>query len=319
MVSVVIPVYNEEKYIDRCLTSLLAQTYSLEKTEWLLVDGGSSDNTEAHIRSYADRANVRILHNEKRLVTYALNLGIGEAVGNYIIRMDAHASYAPDYIEKCVYCLEHVDADNVGGIAETVGEGFVGEANAEILSSKFGVGNSDFRTKVESGYTDTVPFGAFRREIFSRIGLFDPDLPRSEDNDFNSRIRTAGGKVYLSADIRFTYYCRSTVRGLLDQGIQNGNALFLTLRKNPSAMSLRHYIPFLFVFSLVALPLLSLVHGIFAWLFAAEGTLYLLLDIVFSLSSGRRMFFFYKIWMYPLFHICYGIGSILGAFGIRLY
>lgn len=318
-VSVVMPVYNEEKHIDRCLRSLLMQTYPLERTEWLLVDGGSTDGTVERIRQYANKVNVRLLHNEKRLVTYALNIGIGEAVGDYIIRMDAHAEYAADYIERCVDCLMRVDADNVGGLAETVGEGYIGSANAELLSSKFGVGNSGFRTNAESGYTDTVPFGAFRREIFERVGLFDPELPRSEDNDFNSRIRASGGKVYLSTDIHFIYYCRSTVRGLLDQGIKNGNALFLTLRKNPSAMSLRHYVPFLFVLSLIALPLLSLWAPIFGWMLLAEVLLYLSLDMYFSLFKGSREYFFYKFLMYPLFHICYGIGSLLGAFGIKLY
>ncbi len=112
------------------------------------------------------------------------------------------------------------------------------------LSSRSGVGNSNFRTSDKSDYTDTVPFGAFKREVFDKIGVFDVDLPRSEDNDFNSRIRKNGGKVYMACDIKFKYYCRDTVLGLLGQAIKNGNALFLTIRKNPSAMSLRHYIPF---------------------------------------------------------------------------
>jgi glycosyltransferase involved in cell wall biosynthesis len=212
LVSIIIPVYNETAYIDRCLASLMKQTYSKKGMELLLIDGMSTDDTVAKIKLYCDDANIRILKNEKRLVTYALNIGIQNARGRYIIRMDAHSEYATDYVEKCVYYLENTDADNVGGVAITKGDGFFGEANAEILSSKFGVGNSCFRTESKSGYVDTVPFGAFRREIFDKIGVFNTALPRSEDNDFNSRIRAIGGKVYLSSDIHFTYYCRDTVK-----------------------------------------------------------------------------------------------------------
>jgi glycosyltransferase involved in cell wall biosynthesis len=317
-VSVIIPVYNESRYIDRCLSSLKMQTYPRDRIEFLLIDGGSADDTVKKIKAHTADINIRLLHNEKRLVTYALNIGIKNSTGRYIIRMDAHAEYAENYIEKCVYYLENTDADNVGGVATTLGEGFAGIANAEILSSKFGVGNSRFRTETESGYVDTVPFGAFRIEIFTKIGLFDPELPRSEDNDFNSRIRKSGGKVYLSSDIRFKYYCRNTVGGLLSQALKNGNALFLTFRKNPKAMSLRHYIPFTFAMSLIFLPVLSVFISFFRWIFLAESVLYMFLDVFFSLK-GRPEFVFYKIIMFPVFHISYGIGSILGLLKIRLY
>ena len=317
--SVIMPVYNESKYIDKCLSSLLKQTFSLDKTEWLLIDGISTDDTVSKIERYSAFANLRILKNQKRIVTYALNIGIENAVGKYIIRMDAHAEYPEDYIEKCVYYLETTDADNVGGIAITKGEGYIGEANAEILSSKFGVGNSNFRTECKSGYVDTVPFGAFRRELFDKIGMFDPELPRSEDNDFNSRIRASDGKVYLSSDIRFTYYCRNTFKGLLSQGIKNGNALFMTFKKNSKAMSVRHYVPFLFVLSLIILPIISLFLPL-AWCFLiVECSAYMCLNIFFSLFYGRKKFFVYKFVMYPLFHISYGIGSILGLLNIKLY
>ena len=318
-VSIIIPVYNESKYIIRCLDSVKRQTVPAENTELLIIDGNSTDDTVSKIRNYTGIDNLRILINEKRLVTYALNIGIDNARGEYVIRMDAHAEYADDYVEKCVYYLEHTDADNVGGTAETRGISFAGQANAELLSSKFGVGNSNFRTGGKSGYVDTVPFGAFRRTVFSKIGYFDPELPRSEDNDYNSRIRAAGGKVYLASDIHFTYYCRDTAGGLLDQGIKNGNALFLTLRKNPRAMSLRHYIPFLFVLSHIVMPVLCAFFHPAVWLYAAEWIAYLLLDAIFSLSRGSLKRSLYKFVMYPLFHISYGIGSLIGMFGIKLY
>lgn len=317
-VSVVMPVYNEEKYIERCLKSLYIQTYPKESIEWLFIDGCSKDKTIEKINQF-NFLNCHILKNEKRIVTYALNIGIDHSIGKFIIRMDAHAEYAADYIEKCVFYLKKIDAENVGGIAITKGNGFIGQANSEILSSKFGVGNSNFRLGNKSGYVDTVPFGAFKREVFERIGKFDIDLPRSEDNDFNSRIRTSGGKVFLASDISFTYYCRDTVKGLLGQALKNGDALFLTIRKNPKAMSLRHYIPFLFVLSLIVVPIISLFIPLFWWCLIAESGLYLMLDLFFSFCKGKKRFALYKLVMYPLFHIAYGIGSIIGMCNVKMY
>lgn len=320
-VSVVMPIYNEEKYIEQCLKSLLEQDYPFEQMEWLFVDGMSQDSTVAIIGRYKKDYPklITILTNPKRSAPNAMNLGIENSKGKYVIRMDAHAVYASDYISKCVYYLEHTDADNVGGVAETKGRGFIGAANAEILSSKFGVGNSKFRTTNEDGYVDTAPFGAFKREIFDRVGMFDPDLPRSEDNDLNARIRSAGGKVYMSSKIRFTYYCRDSLGGLLNQGIKNGNALFLTIRKNPKAMSARHYVPFCFTLSLILLPILAVFLPFFRYLFFAEIAAYVLLDAAFCLFFGVKKYFLYKFIAYPLFHLAYGIGSAIGMVGKKLY
>ncbi len=319
LVSVIIPVYNEEKYISKCLMSLENQTFSMDKAEILLIDGGSKDNTIGVIETFKDKLPVKVLKNDKKIVTYALNIGIDNALGKYVIRMDAHSEYDNTYIEKCIHYLETTGADNVGGIAITKGIGTIGSANAEVLSSTFGVGNSQFRVGDKSDFVDTVPFGSFRREIFDKIGKFNVELPRSEDNDFNSRIRAAGGKVFLASDIKFTYYCRNTLKGLLDQAIKNGNALFLTLKHNPSAMSIRHYIPFLFVMSIIGLSAMSLFSKWFLWLLVIEMALYLSLDIIFSLKSDKFTKVLYKFIAFPLLHISYGVGSFLGMLNIKLY
>lgn len=318
-VSVIMPTYNEEKNIAECLDSLVKQTFCMKKVDFIVVDGLSKDGTLSIVNKYKDDFNIRIFFNEKRKAPYALNIGIDNAIGDYIIRMDAHSVYAPDYIEKCVYYLDTMDADNVGGVAITKGKGFWGEINADILSSKFGVGGSKFRTNGESGYVDTVPFGAFKRTVFEKLGKFNPDLPRSEDNDMNSRIRESGGKVYLASDIKFIYYCRDTVYGLLGQAIKNGNALFFTLKYNKRAMSMRHFIPFFFTISLLLLIPLSFVFRLCAYFLALEACAYLLLDIFFSLCEGRKKYFVFKFLLYPVFHFTYGLGSILSLIGIKLY
>lgn len=320
-VSVIIPLYNEEKYIVNCLESLKNQTFPLKKMEWILVDGQSTDKTVDLIKQYIaqNECPIILLNNVKRKTPYALNMAIKQSRGRYIIRLDAHASFYPDYIEKCVYYLETTDADNVGGIAETTSKRMKGKAISEMLSTKFGVGGSDFRVGEGNKYVDTVPFGAFRKEVFDRVGLFNTKLLRSEDNDMNARIREAGGKIWLAEDIRFRYYCRDTVGGILKMALLNGNALFHTLRENPKAMSFRHFIPFVFLMSLILMPILAMISPFLKWMFIFELVLYFTLDAYFSFVKMRAKFGVITFWLYPAFHIVYGIGSSLGLFGITLY
>lgn len=316
-VSVIIPVYNEEKYIEKCLGSLIKQTYPRERMEWIIVDGNSSDCTVEIIESFAYQYPIKLLINPERKTPISMNIGIKASSGNYIIRFDAHTQFPENYIEKCIHALENTDADNVGGYVDTKAEGRVGEAIASVLSSKFGVGGSSFRTEKKSGCVDTVPFGAFRREVFERVGLFNEKLLRSEDNDMNARIRAAGGKIYLDTDIHSIYYCRDSVSGLLKMAVQNGNALFRTFRENPRAMSIRHFVPFAFLVSLIAMPLLSLTHPAFRWLFVTEIVAYSMIDIYFSIGDRKNAVI--TFWLYPLFHIFYGVGSLVGLFGIEMY
>lgn len=318
-VSVIIPVYNEEKYIKRCLDSLIAQTYPREKMEWIIIDGNSSDRTVEIIEGFADRYPIRLLINQARKTPISMNMGIKASSGNYIVRFDAHTQFPEDYIDKCIHALENIDADNVGGYVDTKAEGRVGGAIASVLSSKFGVGDSNFRTERKSGYVDTVPFGAFKSSVFDRIGFFNEKLLRSEDNDINARIRESGGKIYLDTNIHSTYFCRDSIPGVLKMALQNGNALFRTLRENPKAMSTRHFIPFGFLVSIVLLPLLGLFIPAFMWIFIIEMISYGLLDLYFSLLNGNAKYSTITLWLYPLFHVFYGIGSLLGLMGIDFY
>lgn len=315
--SVIMPVYNEEKYIVKCIESLLLQDYPKENMEWIFVDGGSSDRTEELLKEYQLKypSLIKIFQNPNKIVPYAMNIGIAASCGKYIVRLDAHADYATDYISKCVYYLENTDAENVGGLAETKSKGFVGNAIAKMLSSKFGVGNSQFRTNGESGYVDTVPFGAFKREVFSKYGGYDERLVRNQDNEMNYRIRKNGGKIYLSEDIKLSYYCRDSVKGISKMARMNGMWNVITMRLCPGSMGIRHFIPLAFVVSVFGLLVCSFFHWIFAALLGAEILLYSFLDIIFSAkkAEGLKEFLFLLI-LFPIFHICYGWGSILGIF-----
>lgn len=315
IVSVVMPVYNEEKYIEKCVQSLLEQDYPVDNMEWLFVDGMSTDKTVEILNKYHDRYPelVKVVNNPHRVVTYALNIGIEASVGKYIVRLDAHSDYAKDYISKCVYYLDTTDADNVGGVAETKASGFVGNAIAKMLSSKFGVGNSQFRTNGKDGYVDTVPFGAFRRSVFEKLGLFDERLIRSEDNEINYRIRKNGGKVYMNGDIKLTYYCRDTVKEILKMAFRNGLWTIITMKVCPGTMGLRHFIPFAFVMSIIGLVSLSFVHIAFLWMLVAELVLYFGLGIYSAVEQTKDIKeILFMLMLYPMFHISYGIGSLCG-------
>lgn len=317
-VTVIVPVLNEEKYIRKCIESLISQSYPREKMEYLFIDGGSTDATLNICKEYQTSIPLKILHNEKRKTTYALNMGIEKALGEYIIRLDAHAEYSQDYIEKCVYWLKKTGADNVGGVATTKSSGYIGDAIATMLSSRFGVGNSSFRVDEKSGYVDTVPFGAFRKGVFDEVGLFNHDLPRSEDNDLNARIKAHGGKIWLSDEIKFTYYCRDNVLDILKMGLKNGNALFQTLKVNPKAMQLRHYVPFLFFASLIILPIGICFNKFAKILLEIELGLYFMLDLLYSFKGKNWKYGIVTVWLYPLFHWVYGLGSFLSFIGINI-
>lgn len=315
IVSVVMPVYNEEKYMEKCMDSLLMQDYPIENMEWIFIDGGSKDKTVEILEGYREKYPklIKIFNNPDKIVSYAMNIGIEVSCGKYIVRLDAHADYAMDYISKCVYYLENTDAENVGGIAETKADGFMGNAIAKMLSSKFGVGNSQFRTNGESGYVDTVPFGAFRREVFEKYGGYDVRLVRNQDNEMNFRIRKNGGKIYLANDIQFSYYCRDSIKGISDMARKNGMWNIITMKLCPGSMGWRHFIPFLFVTSVLGLGILGLLHFAFWMLLSLELTLYFLLDVLFSARQATTVKeFLALVILFPIFHVAYGVGSMIG-------
>lgn len=315
IVSIVMPIYNEEKYIENCIESLLKQDYPLDLMEWIFVDGSSNDTTCDLIEDYIVKYPklIKLLNNPNKTVPYAMNIGIKAAKGKYIIRLDAHAEYDNDYISKCVHYLDVTDADNVGGIAETKSRGFVGNCIAKMLSSKFGVGNSQFRTNGKSGYVDTVPFGAFRKEVFERLGGYDERLTRNQDNEMNYRIRKNGGKIYLADDIHFSYYCRDSIKGITDMAVKNGMWNVITMKLCPGTMGMRHFVPLAFLLSLILLPILSMLVKPLIYFWGVEIALYIVLDFCFSLkaSENTKTLLFLMI-LFPIFHITYGLGSVKG-------
>ncbi|MBO7446690.1 MAG: glycosyltransferase family 2 protein [Bacteroidales bacterium] len=320
MLSVICPIYNEEKYIAACIESIMAQDYPKEDLEVLLVDGMSSDRTREIIRDHMSRyPNLRLLDNPDRTAPWAMNRGIAEARGEIIMRLDAHASYPTNYFSTLVRRLHELGADNVGAVCQTDVLHKTPKALAirEVLSNRFGVGNALFRTGIkEVQEVDTVPFGCWKREVFDKYGMYDTRLTRNQDIELNKRIIRGGGHIYLIPDTYCTYYARETFDKLFRNNYSNGkwNILTVYYTKEMNALSPRHFIPLLFLLSL----LLPLIAGFFwhpLWLIGAASLLaYLTLISIVSirLSRTKGLSFIRLVESFFILHLSYGLGSLAG-------
>ncbi len=272
--SVIVPIRNEEKYIGACLKSLLQQSLPGDSYEIIVVDGRSSDRSKEIVEEIQrDFLNVRCLDNPAAIAPVAMNIGIRSASGRIIIRADGHNFYPATYIENCIKYLDQTGAENVGGPWLTVpaDQTFGARLVAAILSNPFGVGGSRFRTSQADGFVETVPFGAFRRELFDRIGLYNEKLVRNQDNELNARIIAAGGKIYQTSALQTEYHPVASFSELLRQIFKTSQWHVFSIRENKRSMGFRHLAPAAFVLVLVALLSLSLLGPSSpAWLILAR-------------------------------------------------
>lgn len=262
-VTVVVPCRNERLYIVPCLDSIRAQDYPRERVaQVLVVDGQSDDGTREIIAGYAENHPVvRVLDNPRRIPAAALNIGIREATGDVVVRMDVHATYPRTYVSQLVEALEIHNADNVGGVIVTVpaDDSATARAIAASLSHPFGVGDSYFRIGTgEPRWVDTIAWFCCRRDVFDRVGGFDEDLARAEDCEFNFRLRRKGGRVLLVPGVTAQYYARRTLGQLSRMLYQYGYFKAVVTRKLGRILSLRQLVPSAFVVALVGCGLLGL-------------------------------------------------------------
>jgi succinoglycan biosynthesis protein ExoA len=259
-VSVVLPVRNEGDHIESCLERLLAQDYPQDRFEILVVDGRSDDDTREvveRVRTRHPAAALRLLDNPQRTVPPALNIGIRAARGEIIVRMDGHSVPASNYLSACVANLLSSGAAKVGGLVESKGGTPFGEAVALATGHPFGAGDARYRIGGSPTDVDTVPFGAFRRATFERVGLFDESLVRNEDYEFNVRLRAAGERVFFDPAIRVEYTPRGSVGALASQYFQYGWWKVETVRRHPRSLRWRQAVPPAFLVFLVAALLVA--------------------------------------------------------------
>ena len=312
-VSIVIPCRNEEKYIGKCLDSILNSDYDKSLLEVFVCDGMSEDKTESTILLYSQYSFIKLLKNKHKTTPYALNLGINNSSGDVIMILGAHAELSSDYISQCIATF-HLDEKIgcVGGLLQTISEDEQTKSIAKAMSSSFGVGNAYFRTGAKEGYVDTVAFGAYKKEVFNTAGLFDESLTRNQDDEFNYRITKAGYKIYLNPSIKATYYSRSSLSKLFGQYFQYGYWKVFVNKKHHAITTFRQMIPAIFVIFFLTGSILAFISIFFLFAFLSIFFLYLLLACIAAAKAKNIKDFFMMLFAIFILHFSYGIGYIEG-------
>lgn len=325
MISVICPIFNEEKYIAKCIESILQQDYPQADMEILFVDGMSNDHTRDIVSQYSTKHNnIKLLNNPHRTVPYAMNIGIRASQGDFLIRLDGHVKYPANYISVLVHNIKNLPgAENVGGVCITLpcNDTNISHAIAIALSTSFGMGPSSFRVGGKNiCKVDTVPFGCFKASLFKRIGLYDEELTRNQDDELNGRIIKNGGTIYLIPDIKITYFSRDKVYKARRMFYQYGLYKPLVSKKLGKPATIRQFIPLLFLLGIVFGGFFSVFSDYISYVYFSILALYLLIEISigcrYALKRRRPMLAILMPYVYFNIHICYGYGYLIGIFKI---
>jgi succinoglycan biosynthesis protein ExoA len=317
-VSVIAPMWNEARHVDDLVADLAAQDFEGE-LELLFADGGSTDGSAERLRAAAERhgLTVTVLHNPKRWVSHGLNLCVQEARGDLFVRIDCHTRYPSDYVRRCVAAAEETGADNVGGVLVPAGETPMERAVGCAMDSPFG--GIDWTRHGSSARVevDTVPFGAFRPEAFRRAGLFDESLVRNQDDEFNLRLRLAGGRIVLDPSILIYYKPRGSLRALFRQYYEYGRWKVPVMRKHGRVLSARSLAPIAFIGSVAILAVLAPWSGLARLALALELGIYAAGAFVFGVRALRHRREQWRLFprvlaSFATFHAAYGLGMLAG-------
>ncbi|WP_244834593.1 glycosyltransferase family 2 protein [Clostridium sp. BJN0001] len=315
-VSIIIPCRNEEKYIKKCITSFSNQSYPQNLLKIIVSDGMSTDKTREIIKKLQkDNSNVILLENKELTAPKGMNLGIRYSDSEIVIIFGAHAFADKDFVKESVKAVVKENVGCAGGVITTINETNKGAAIAESMSCPFGVGNALFRFADKECYVDTVGFGAYKKEVLNKIGYFDDELVRNQDDELNYRVIKSGAKILLSPKIKSTYYGRSDFKKLWRQYFQYGFWKVRVIQKHKKPAALRHLIPMMFVLFLGPIGILSLIFKLLRIPYLCILSLYILLDLIFSIKislKNKWSYLCYLIVTFPILHLSYGIGFLLG-------
>ncbi len=324
-IDIIIPVFNEEKFIKKCLDAILSFEIPKDvECKIFIVDGGSNDQTLSILQSYLDNhLNLVLLHNIKKFQSYAMNLALKSSEADFIMRLDAHSIYPKNYLALCYETMRDKKVQNTGGIIETLpGSNSYGAQIVQALTThKFGVGNSGFRTEFQGGYVDTVPFGFFTKEIFEEIGVFNESLVRAQDYEFNKRILKNGGKIWLNPEIKIKYFNQSSFlkffkKQFFLEAPYNAYMWYLA----PYTFAYRHAITGVFTLGFFGGLLLSPFNSYMKFIYISVLVLYALISLISAFQQAYRYNFFRHLIFLPFsffcFHIIHGLGIIMGLIKI---
>jgi succinoglycan biosynthesis protein ExoA len=318
-VSIIVPCYNEKMTIHLLLDAIYAQTYPLDELETVVADGGSTDGTREAIATWSASHPdlfVKVVDNPLKIIPAGLNCALHAAHGRYIVRLDAHSVPSTDYVEHCIHDLEDGKGATVGGVWNILpgGEGWQANSIAVAASHPLGVGDALYRYTNQAAAVDTVPFGAYLRSLIEQIGEYDETLLTNEDYEFNTRIRQAGGVVWLDPVIRSAYYARSNLGDLVRQYWRYGYWKRQMLRRYAKSIRLRQALPPVFVASVILLALGCAFLPIARALLAIEVLLYELILVLAGCTAAVKRKKAYLVLGLPLaitcMHFAWGSGFL---------
>lgn len=320
-VSIIVPCYNEADTIHLLLEAITKQTYPLGDMEVVIADAMSEDGTRDAINKFMDKnpnLKISIVDNPKRTIPAGVNAAAKAARGKYLVRMDAHSVPDKKYVATSINLLRDKVAENVGGVWEIqAGEDTcIAKAIAAAAAHPLGAGDALYRIANKAAYVETVPFGAFSKETFMEADMFDENLLSNEDYEFNTRIRLAGGKIWLDPRIRSKYYARKNLRELARQYWRYGYWKFRMLKRYPKTLRWRQAIPPLFVSFVIILTLFSFFSKNARIILTSGLGLYSITLIVFSIAEAlKRENYCYieMIFALMVMHFCWGSGFLFSS------
>jgi succinoglycan biosynthesis protein ExoA len=318
-VSVVVPMLNEREHIASFIESLAAQDFAGD-LHLLVADGGSTDGSVARMvdRARAASLALTVVDDAAGSTSTALNRCIAAATGDLIVRMDCHSRYPADYIRRCVSAASETGAWNVGGLVAPCGRTSMERAVGAAMDSPFGgIGWTRHAGGTDRVEVDTVTFGAFHPQAFREAGLFDESLVRNQDDEFNLRLRLAGGRIVLDPSIRVLYTPRGSLRAVFAQYHDYGYWKVPVMLKHRKVLSGRSLAPLVLVLSAAGLAVLSPFWKPALVLLALEVTTYVASALGFAVKAARRNGDWRLLGrvasVFPAFHLGYGVGMLRGG------
>tara|TARA_A100001015_G_C14996804_1_gene716554 strand:+ start:899 stop:1936 length:1038 start_codon:yes stop_codon:yes gene_type:complete len=314
-VSVILPIRNEKYFIKKTLKSIINQKFNGD-LEIIISDGLSNDGTLDIVKQFQEQYRyIKLIRNNARTVPVGFNKALSYATGDIIIRVDGHSTLEPDFINNSIKMLHKKNASCVGGPTKHFSNTFIGKNISVAQCSYFGAGGASFRTGVSKGkYVNTLAFGAYKRAEFLKVGAYDEELIRNQDEELNYRIVKNGGKIWIDPSIKSIYYVRNSILKLFSQYFYYGFYKVRVIQKIKSIFSLRHFVPAIFVLTLILFVVIAIYQKIL-WPIFFLGGIYLFMNISFSIyesirSQSKSLFLLPVI--YFIMHLSYGIGFLAG-------
>jgi glycosyltransferase involved in cell wall biosynthesis len=317
LVSIVVPMLNEEHHIRECLSSILSQQYPPELIEAVVVDGGSSDQSCEIVRALQqDDQRITLAGGPNINCPAAMNMGIRLAKGSIICKVDGHGYIAPDYVCESVKLLNSDDRIGcVGGPIRPISKTTVAAVNVLARGARFGVGGGVNVFSHETKEVSSVQCGAYRKRVFDEVGVFDEALQFGEDEEINWRVLNGGYRIVSTPKIRFFYYPRDTFKGLFRQYFNYGKARFKVIQKHPTFLRIKHTVPSLYIVALCVTAIASAFVPAGPELLGALVASYVLSCVAASATLGV-LARFRQPWLLPISFAClhfgYGAGMLFG-------